>query len=268
MTSAAEGRLTQSRPRGWPCRDTDLGLLRPSQDSPSVGFATRRQRCSIYSRVVGAGTVKVLLRASPDHNAHAQKTLSRHRKNHVSSRSRSSSPAAAMPTASGPPRPDQARDVFAVRVLYGFARRSVVTRYRGIRVNPLIPLSGLAPCRLASWAHSPSIPTRFRHNPQSHLGLLDRLCRNCAGRADEARGLPHRVADVGLVGDVVTVERGPGLVARDLHGHCLMHPSSDHGTDRRPPRSAPVPGKTLDPEVRVVTNGFAALRAEASAEPR
>jgi len=30
----------------------------------------------------------------------------------------------------------------------------------------------------------------------------------------------------------------------------------------------PVPGKTLDPEVRVVTDGFAALRAEASAEPR
>jgi hypothetical protein len=30
----------------------------------------------------------------------------------------------------------------------------------------------------------------------------------------------------------------------------------------------PVPGKTLEPEVRVVTNGFAALRAEASAEPR
>lgn len=30
----------------------------------------------------------------------------------------------------------------------------------------------------------------------------------------------------------------------------------------------PVPGKTLDPEVRVVTDGFAALRAEASAEAR
>lgn len=29
----------------------------------------------------------------------------------------------------------------------------------------------------------------------------------------------------------------------------------------------PVPGKTLDPEVRVVTDGFAALRAEAPAEP-
>jgi hypothetical protein len=30
----------------------------------------------------------------------------------------------------------------------------------------------------------------------------------------------------------------------------------------------PVPGKTLDAEVRVVTDGFAALRAEASAEAR
>jgi hypothetical protein len=41
------------------------------------------------------------------------------------------------------------------------------------------------------------------------------------------------------------------------------------GIRRRPapPHVVPVPGKTLEPEVRIVTNGFAALRAEASAEP-